>query len=119
MSDERYILIFDEVWKEQWKKLDNATKQRISKIFSRLEADPYHVGKPLMYTGGNLREVRVGHYRLYFAIVEKTVEILKPVIILELGHKDEQIKLIHKLTIQLASKITKALENLKLKKSNS
>jgi len=41
MPEIKYILIFDEVWKEQWKKLDNNTKQRISKIFSRLEIDPY------------------------------------------------------------------------------
>ena len=118
MSD-KYILIFDEVWKEQWKKLDGATKQRISKIFSRLEANPYHVGTSLQYTGGKLREVRVGHYRLYFTIIEKTVEILKLVVILELGHKDEQIKLIQKLSNQLASKINLVLEKLRLKKSDT
>ena len=115
MSEVKYALIFDEVWKAQWKKLDNATRQRISKIFSRLEIDPYHVGNPLHYTGGKLRETRVGHYRLYFTIIEKTVEILKLVVILELGHKDEQIKLIDKLTSQLASKIAQAIEKLKLK----
>ncbi len=112
-----YILIFDEVWKEQWKKLDGTIKDRIIKIFARLESDPYHVGNPLLYTGGKIREVRIGHHRLYFTIIEKTVEVLKLVLILELGHKDEQIKLIHKLTSQLASKIATILE--KLRKSAS
>jgi len=116
---EKYVLIFDEVWKEQWKNLDNATKQRISKIFSRLETDPHHVGNPLHYTGGKLREVRMDHYRLYFAIVENTVEVLKLVVILELGHKDEQTKLIYRLTNQLSSKINLALEKLRLRRSDS
>ncbi len=119
MQESKYSLIFDEVWKEQWKKLDNATRQRIMKIFSRLETDPHHTGNPLLYTGGKLREVRVGHYRLYFTVVERTVEVLKLVIILELGHKDEQIKVIHKLAGRLASKISLVLEKLNLKDSNA
>ncbi len=117
--EEKYNLIFDEVWKEQWKRLDSGTKERILKIFSRLEVDPYHVGNPLHYAGGRLREARVGNYRLYFTIVEKSVEILKLVIILELGHKDEQIKLIRRLASQLASKITFIVGKLKLRKSDS
>ena len=119
MVDNKYILIFDEIWKYQWKKLGSKTKQRVMKIFSRLETDPYHVGNPLHYSGGKLREVRVQHYRLYFTIVEKTVEVLKLVVILELGHKDEQIKLMHKLTSQLASKISSALEKLGRGKSDT
>jgi len=69
----------------------------------------------LHYTKGKLKELRAGPFRIYFTIVNKTVEILAPfVLVLELGHKDEQRKTINKLNLELNNKIKKATDKIKL-----
>ena len=110
-----YKLIFDDIWIKQIKKIDKSLLTKISKALDRLEKDPFNVGKKLRYTKGRLRELRVGPFRIYFTIVDKTVEISSPIIlILKLGHKDEQKKIINKLNLELNNKIKKATDKIKL-----
>jgi len=108
----KYTLLFDDVWIKQLKKLDLTTKKNISKVLDKLEERPEDVGKPLRYSGGKLREVRIGKYRLYYTIVRNVIKVLNLVLILELSHKDEQIKTLQKLTQKIDDKIDTASKKL-------
>ncbi len=49
--------------------LDNAVKQRIKKsIESKLTTDPMRFGKPLRHSLNNMRSLRIGDYRVLYAI---------------------------------------------------
>lgn len=109
----KYIVIFDETCEKQLKKLDNTTRQRISKILDKLEEKPKEVGKPLMYTHGHLWEVRVGKYRMYYTIAENVIEILFLVLVLDISHKDEQGKTINRISSKIKEKLRKAINKIK------
>ena len=109
----KYAVLFDEHCKKQINKLDNSTKQRISKILDKLETTPKEVGKPLRYAGGKLWEARIGKYRMYYTIAENVIEILSLVLVLDISHKDEQIKTINNLSVVLKEKLQKAISKLK------
>lgn len=111
---EKRQLILDDRWIKKVKKLDNSVKQRISKIFDDLEIRPEEIGKYLTYTGGRLKEVYVGSYRLYFSILPEAVIICdleyKIVCVLDLIHKDEQREGIKELNKTLDTRISKAIQ---------
>ena len=67
-------MIFDEIWKDQWEKLDSKTKQKIMKIFSRLETDPYRVGNPLHYTRKKQDEILELQLKLHNLAKERGFE---------------------------------------------
>lgn len=72
------------------KKLERHTKW--NSLRERLKTDPHSVGSYTSYTGGKLKETRLGNHRLYFIIVDTkdSVEILCYVHIIGFSHKDEQ-----------------------------
>lgn len=59
----------EHVVREDIKGLDRTIKNRIRKaIDQKLTQDPQHFGKPLRYSLNSLRSLRVGDYRVLYAI---------------------------------------------------
>lgn len=61
------------VVKKDIPKLDVTARQRIRKaIESKLMTDPIRFGKPLQYSMSHLRSLRVGDYRVLYAVDPET-----------------------------------------------
>ena len=59
----------DDVIKKDIPKLSTSIKQRVKQsIENKLMVDPLHFGKPLRYSLNNLRSLRVGDYRVLYAL---------------------------------------------------
>ncbi len=81
------ILYHDEVVRRDIPQLDRPVALRIrSAIESKLTASPEDFGKPLAYTRSGLWTLRVGDWRVVFALKRDEVWILR------IGHRDEVYK---------------------------
>jgi mRNA interferase RelE/StbE len=65
-------------------RLDKAVKQRLkTAIETKLTTDPLHFGKPLRYSLSHLRSLRVGDYRILYAL-DYAAAVVK---IVSIGHR--------------------------------
>lgn len=90
-----YAIIIHPSLKKSIKNMDSSVKERFSRLLDKLEQEPANIGKPLKYSGGLLKEVYLGNYRVYYSISEDAVSI---VAVLGIAHKDEQRKMIGKIS---------------------
>jgi len=88
-----YTLIFDKEFARDFDKLDNSIKIEAEKKLIKLKDFPHEIGKPLKYFG-NLYELYVRMYRIFYVVEEDKVKVL----ILEIEHKDETDKYLRALT---------------------
>lgn len=59
------------------KALPLSVKKRVAKaIQEKLLVDPIRCGKPLQYSLRNIRALRVGDYRVAYALFEKDIKII-------------------------------------------
>ena len=78
------ILYSDIVVKTDIPRLDRAVRQRIQKaIETKLMLDPMRFGKPLQYSLHHLRSLRVGDYRVLYAL-DHAQQIVQ---IVSIGHR--------------------------------
>ena len=97
-----YRLLFDKTFVKEYRKLDKSIQIEGDKKLRRLKEDPRGMGKPLKFFP-NLYELYLRMYRIYYVVQESEIKIL----ILAVGHKDEQEKFLRQLTLE---KIKRFLE---------
>jgi mRNA interferase RelE/StbE len=78
-SGTNWVIVYDErVISRDIPALDHAMRKRIREVIEqKLTADPIHFGKPLRYSLSGQRSLRVGDWRVVYALnpPEHTVQI--------------------------------------------
>lgn len=71
-----FALIYHPKIVDDFKQLDKSTQNKIIRtIETKLTTDPYHFGKPLQHSLKGGRSLRIGDYRVLYAIRGKEVRI--------------------------------------------
>ena len=67
-------IIFSPKFKKIFEKLDFENRERIIKHLKQIEQNP-EIGKPLRYSLKGFRSIRIGKYRLLYAIEEDVIRV--------------------------------------------
>lgn len=90
-----YTLIFDKQFTRDYRKLDRSLQIEGDKKLKRLKVNPRDIGKPLKYLP-NLYELHLQSYRIYYIFDGLNNRVL----VLAIGHKDEQYKYLRSLSVE-------------------
>jgi len=89
-----YNILFDKQFVKEYRKLDKSLQVEGDKKLKRLKENPKQMGKPLRFFP-NLYELHLRMYRIYYVVQESEIKVL----VLSIGHKDEQDKYLRNLTL--------------------
>ena len=102
MNQKTYIILFDNQFVKDYRKLDKSLQIEGDKKLKRLKENPREIGRPLKFFP-HLYELHLRMYRIYYVIQESEIKVL----VLAVEHKDEQEKYLRNLS---SEKIKRLLE---------